>query len=159
LKYGRKLLSVDKNLEDFIKELMKPREEISSHAICPHLEIYSKYIQYAQVETINDVIENNPYIISKMEHKGSSFIYIIKQDVTYDEIINLWKSEQKKYKDDDIEFLFMLKDDKSIPPLKILKNYSYKHDTLFILQRKSTLIEARKQLVTETNYYDYWSRK
>ena len=151
--------SIDKNLENFIKELMKPREEISGHAICPHLNTYSKHIQYAQVESIQDVVENNPYIISTMNHKGSSFIYIIKQDVSYNEIVSLWKTEQDKYKDNDIEFLFMLKDDVSIPPLKILKNYSYKHDTLFILQRKSTLKEARKELVTNTNYYDYWSRK
>ena len=150
---------MDKNLESFIKELMQPREEISGHAICPHLKTYSEHIQYAQVNTIQDVIDNNPYIITKMDNEGSSFIYIIKEEVTYKQILNLWRGEQKKYKDDDIEFLFMLKDDKTVPPLKVLKNYSYKHDTLFILQRNSTLKKARNELAKNTNYYDYWSRK
>ena len=150
---------MDKNLEDYIQKLMEPRKELSGHAICPHLKTYSNYINYAQVESIDDIIENNPYIISNMNNEGSVFIYVIKQDVTYDEIINLWKLEQQKYENDDIECLFILKDDKSIPPLKSLKDYSYKHNTLFILQRKSTLKKARKELASTTNYYDYWSRK
>ena len=79
-KFGKKIDSVDKNLENFIKELMQPREEISGHAICPHLKTYSEYIQYAQVNTIQDVIDNNPYIITKMDNEGSSFIYIIKEE-------------------------------------------------------------------------------
>ena len=52
----------------------------------------------------------------------------------------------------------MVKDDDTIPPLRVLKNYSYKHDTLFILQRKTTLKDARNKLAKNTNYYDYWSK-
>jgi|TARA_B110000977_G_C10885897_1_gene419385 hypothetical protein len=150
---------VDKNLEDFIKLLMEPRPELSSLPICPYLKTYQEYIKYAEVESISDIIDNNPYIISNMNNVGSVFIYIIKQNITYDEIVNLWKGEQEKYNNDDIEFLFMVKDDDTIPPLRVLKNYSYKHDTLFILQRKTTLKDARNKLAKNTNYYDYWSRK
>ena len=150
---------MDKNLEDFIKLLMEPRSELSSLAICPYLKTYQEYIKYAEVESISDIIDNNPYIISNMDNEGSVFIYIIKQNITYDEIVNLWRGEQEKYNNDDIEFLFMVKDDDTIPPLKVLKNYSYKHDTLFILQRKTTLKNARNNLAKTTNYYDYWSRK
>jgi hypothetical protein len=150
----------DKNLENFLEELMQPRLELSGHSICPYLKMYSKSVKYSTVDNIDSIIENNPYVVDDMQSdKGSTFIYIIKEDVTYDQIVSLWRSEQSKYACNDIEILFMLKDDKSVPPLKILKNYSYKHNTLFILQRKSTLTEARNDLVKNTNYYNYWSRK
>ena len=34
--------------------------------------------------------------------------------------------------------------------------YSYKTDSLLVLQRRSTLLEARKELAKTTNYYDFW---
>ena len=42
-------------------------------------------------------------------------------------------------------------------PLKEL-DYSYKHDSLLILQRRSTLLAARKELKKSTNYYTHWQK-
>ena len=150
----------DRNLHDFIKHLTQDRDELSGLPICPFLAEYITKVRYAHVDNIQAIIENNSYIIEEMQaDEGACFIYIIDCDISYENILNLCKSEQEKYDHKDIEMLFLLKNDKSIPPLKVLENYSYKHNTLFILQRKTTLQKARNILARNTNYYSYWSRK
>lgn len=153
-------MSRDTKLEIFLNKLTDPRSELSGNSICPYLKKYSSSVRYAHVNDLNQIIDCNNSIVEDMQNDpGSAFIYIIKKDVTYEEIVQLYVNEQKKYKTKDIEFLFLLKDDKTIPPLKILGNYSYPYNTLFILQRHSTLKNARNELAKNTNYYDFWSRK
>lgn len=155
---------MDKNLEHFLKTLMEPRSELSGSAICPYLKKYSASVKYAHVNSIDQIINYSPIIVEYMQDdEGSTFIFVLEWDIsygdkTYDDILNLKASEEEKYKDKDIEILFMLKDDNTTPPLKILKKYAYTNNSLFILQRKSTLKKARNELVKNTNYYDYWGK-
>jgi hypothetical protein len=154
----------DHNLENFLKTLMLPNKKISESAICPYLEKYASHVKYSHVNSIDKIIENNPIIVEDMQNEeGATFIYVLEWEIsennhTLEQITNLKKLEEEKYKDKDIEILFMLKDDMSDPPLKILKKYAYTENSLLILQRKSTLRKARNELAKKTNYYDYWGK-
>ena len=155
---------IDKNLETFLQSLMIPRTEISGNAICPYLEKYSSQVKYARVKSIDEIVKNNPIIVEDMQSdEGSVFIYIVEWNIeygdsSYNDIVNLKKLEEEKYKDKDIEILFMMKDDNTSPPLEVLKKYAYTENSLFILQRKSTLRKARNELAKKTNYYAHWGK-
>jgi hypothetical protein len=155
----------DKKLETFLKTLMLPKEELEGNSICPYLERYASHVKYAHVNSIDEIIQNNPIIVEDMQkEQGSTFIYVLGWEITenshaLEQIINLKKSEEERFYDKDIEILFMMKDDMTIPPLKILKKYAYTENSLLILQRKSTLKKSRNELSKNTNYYNYWGKR
>ena len=89
---------------------------------------------------------------------GSTFVWIIKWDINYNELHNLRQRQQGLYEKQDIEFLYVGKGQgKDKTPLKGIK-YSYEHDSLLVMQRRSTLLNARKELAKTTKYYDLWQK-
>jgi hypothetical protein len=70
----------------------------------------------------------------------------------YDKLEHLVNKKTRKFKKQDIEILFMHPETVE-PPLPL--NYTFKYAPLIIVQRKSTLQNARKTLKNKTNYYKY----
>ena len=146
---------MDKDLESYFDKITEPKTELSGHAICPYLKKYLKSVKYGYAYDEQTIVLNNCIIVEQMQNdKGSTFVWIIKWDIDYDELHWLRQRQQKLYLDKDIEFLYIGKGQKN-PPLQGVE-YSYKTDSLLVLQRRSTLLEARKELAKTTNYYDFW---
>jgi len=150
---------MDKNLKNYLDLLMKPNDELNGLSICPYLKKYLKSVRWSYADDEQSIVFNNIFIVKEMQNDlGSTFIWIIKWDIDYDELHYLRQRQQKLYEKEDIEFLYVGKGQgKDKTPLKGIK-YSYDHDSLLVMQRRSTLLNARKELVKTTKYYDLWQK-
>jgi len=74
-------------------------------------------------------------------------------DWEYDDMIEELEYLNKKYRRKDIECLGM-HPDTTDTPLKI--DYTYRDEPLIIIQRRSTLLKARKELAKNTKYYTFF---
>ena len=150
---------MDKNLKNYLDLLMKPNDELNGLSICPYLKKYLKSVRWSYADDEQSIVFNNIFIVKEMQNDlGSTFIWIIKWDIDYDELHYLRQRQQKLYEKEDIEFLYVGKGQgKDKTPLKGIK-YSYDHDSLLVMQRRSTLLNARKELAKTTKYYDLWQK-
>ena len=150
---------MEKNLKNYLDHIIAPQPKLDGLAICPYLKKYLKSVKWGYADDEQTIVINNILIVEEMQKdKGSTFIWICKWDIDYGELHNLRQRQQQLYKDKDIEFLYIGKGQgKDKTPLKEL-DYSYKHDSLLILQRRSTLLAARKELKKTTNYYTHWQK-
>ena len=150
---------MEKNLKNYLDHIITPQPKLDGLAICPYLKKYLKSVKWGYADDEQTIVINNILIVEEMQKdKGSTFIWICKWDINYNELHNLRQRQQKLYKDKDIEFLYIGKGQgRDKAPLKEL-DYSYEHDSLLILQRRSTLLAARKELKKTTNYYTHWQK-
>ena len=150
---------MDKNLKEYFDTIMRPIPELDGLSICPYLKKYLKLLKWNYAKDEQTIVLNNMFIVEEMQKdKGSTFVWILKWDIDYDDLHYFRQRQQKLYEDKDIEFLYIGRGQgKNKAPLKGL-NYSYEHDSLLVLQRKSTLLAARKELGKTTNYYTHWQK-
>ena len=151
---------MDKNLKNYLDLITKPQDDLNGLSICPYLKKYLKSVRWSYADDEQTIVINNINIVKEMQNDlGSTFVWIIKWDIDYDELHYLRQRQQGLYEKQDIEFLYIGKgqgkDDKQ--PLKGI-NYVYEHDSLLVMQRRSTLLNARKELVKTTKYYDLWQK-
>tara|TARA_A100001201_G_scaffold124451_1_gene108505 strand:- start:170 stop:634 length:465 start_codon:yes stop_codon:yes gene_type:complete len=150
---------MEKNLKNYLDHIIAPQPKLDGLAICPYLKKYLKSVKWGYADDEQTIVINNILIVEEMQKdKGSTFIWICKWDIDYGELHNLRQRQQQLYKDKDIEFLYIGKGQgKDKTPLKGIK-YSYDHDSLLVMQRRSTLLNARKELAKTTKYYDLWQK-
>ncbi len=130
--------------------IAKPRKRLGGHAICPYLQKYMDRIKIVESATPCTVADNfaifhRQFGLEAVIVHGFNWDF----DRTHLEVDRI----NRKHKKNNIECLAMCPDSEDAP-LNI--NYNYK-EPLIILQKRSTLLEARKQLSKMTDYYTYYN--
>jgi hypothetical protein len=139
----------DKIYEYLVKVIARPRKKIGGFAICPFLKRYLKDIQIIITEDYDKTLDTTCQLLGPL---GIEAAVISGYDIDYDNLEKLVNRKSRKYKKLDIELLFMHPETVE-PPLPL--NYTFKHAPLIIVQKRSTLQNARKTLKNKTNYYKY----
>ena len=129
--------------------IAKPRKKIGGFAICPYVMHYINNIQIVITDNYNTKIDAVCELLGPL---GLEAVVISGYDMDYDALESLVGKKSKKYKNYDIEILFMHPDTIE-PPLPL--NYNFKYAPLIIVQKSSSLQNARKILKTKTKYYNY----
>lgn len=138
-----KLDSNGTDIWTYIIGLTESKPELAGFAICPYLKRFISQIKvvkgFANCDwACQQVIEGCPAVV--LYEWNDQCEHIV------DDLV-------EKYSDHDIEVLWM--DPKSHePPLRI-EDYTYRQHHMIIVQQRSLLETARKQL-KKTSYYDYW---
>lgn len=139
----------DKIRQYLIKVIARPRKKIGGFAICPFLKRYLKDIQIIITQDYDKTLDTTCQMLGPL---GLEAVVISGYDIDYDELEHLVNRKSRKYKKRDIEILFMHPETVE-PPLPL--NYNFKYAPLVIVQKRSTLQNARKTLKNKTNYYKY----
>jgi hypothetical protein len=132
-----------------IKVIARPRKKIGGFAICPFLKRYLNNIQIIITQDYSKTLDTTCQLLGPL---GLEAVVISGYDMDYDKLEHLVNKKTRKFKKQDIEILFMHPETVE-PPLPL--NYTFKYAPLIIVQRKSTLQNARKTLKNKTNYYKY----
>ena len=118
--------------------------------ICPYISKYDKEIMVVTSEDPEQVVKN--FIVFKdIFHLEAVVVHGF--DWEYEEVVDELEYLNKKYRKKDIECLGM-HPDTTDTPLGI--DYTYRDEPLIIIQRRSTLLKARKDLAKNTKYYTFF---
>lgn len=118
--------------------------------ICPFLKKYIDSIAIVETENYKASIDHLVQLMSPLKLEA---VVLHGKTLSYVSMKNLVSKANAKYKKQDFEILMMHPDTEECPlPLE----YTYEHSPLVILQRRSTLQNARKLLESKTKYYDYY---
>ena len=140
------------NIKKYLEYLMLPNSKIGGHAICPFLKQYFDSIKYTTYTSKIDVYQSIPKIVAD---KLPAQVIVCNFNWDWYEMDTVLNVLHHLYKANDIEFLFMHPQSED-PALPII-NYAY-YKPLIIVQVRSLLHQARKQLAQNTNYYDYFTQ-
>lgn len=133
-------------------KIAKPREKLGGHAICPFIKQYKDKI--VTVET-GDWDSSVTVCCELLDVLGLEAVVIAGPNCDYDWLHDKHTEWNEKYRIKDREILFMYPDTVE-PPLDL--DYNWQESPLVIVQKRSTLQQARKTLKTQTNYYDYYQK-
>ena len=138
-------------LLSYLKKIAKPRKQLGGHAICPYLEQYMDRVMAVESQDPEQTILN---FVSFRSFFHLEAVIIQGLEWDFDKIADFAEQMSKKYRGKDIEVLAMAPDSEQ-PPLPLEYNY---HEPLLIIQTRSTLLEARRQLSKTTDYYTYFEQ-
>lgn len=132
------------------KTIAKPNKKIGGHAVCPYITQYMDHIMIVEDTDPEQVLKNfvNFRSVFKLEA-----VVVVGMDWDFDTLTDWCEHMCKKYKRKDIEVLGMAPDSEE-PPLPLGYNY---HKPIVVIQTRSTLLNARKLLAKNTDYYDYYN--
>jgi len=139
----------DKIYQYLVKVIARPQKQIGGFAICPFLKRYLNNIQIVITQDYDSTLDICCQLLGPL---GLEAVVISGYDMDYDTLESLVNRKSRKYKKRDIELLFMHPETVE-PPLPL--NYNFKYAPLIIVQKRSTLQNARKTLKNKTNYYKY----
>jgi len=138
-----KLDSNGTDIWTYIIGLTESKPELDGFAICPYLKRFISQIQVVKGFDHCDwaceqVIQGCPAVVlyewnDQCEHTANDLV--------------------KRYQHQDIEVLWM--DPESTEPPLMIEDYTYRKHHLIIIQQRSLLESARKQLEKST-YYKFW---
>ena len=131
--------------------IAKPRKRLGGHAICPYLNEYLDRIGLVKSATPMRVAEN--FVIFNRVF-GLEAVIVHGFDWDFDTVHNEVDAINNKFKNKDLECLAMCPDSEGAP---FNINYNYEQP-LIILQKRSTLQQARQQLSKMTDYYTYYNK-
>lgn len=117
--------------------------------ICPFVK---KYIDKIAIVETNNFKASVNHLTQLMGPLGLEAVVLYGKELSYVTMKNITILMNKQYGKQDFEILFMHPDTEEAPlPLE----YNFRIP-LLILQRKSTLKNARKLLESKTKYYEYY---
>lgn len=135
----------------YIKQkLIKPRKQLNGMAICPFIKQYLDSITVVETEHWERKISQ---VCDVFHAVGYEAIVICGPMQDYDELLAICDDYGSRYYKKDIEILLMHPDTED-PPLPM--DYNFQDSPLVIVQRASTLNDARELLQKTGKYYNYY---
>jgi hypothetical protein len=146
-----------KIIDDWVEKISKKNDEIGEFAICPFAKIaytngkvlttefYKEYDKNELLNRVNTLFQKDIEVLV--------FVYMDTVVITDDELTQLIYYLQKENKN-----LIFLKDHPDNPGFIQKLNTGNEVKPLFLVQRKSELLDAREKL-KKTKYYSYWSEE
>lgn len=132
------------------KTLTKSQSRLDGMAICPFVKQHMDRIDV--VET-GDWERKISQVCELLIPLGYEAVVICGPMADYDELLSICDDYASRYYRKDIEILLMHPDTDDYPlPL----SYNFKHSPLVIVQRASTLNDARKLLQKSGKYYNFY---
>ena len=140
------------DIKQYILGLAQPNPQLDGHAICPYIKQYLEQITHSTHHTPQQVLEQVPDVIEQ-----NSMAHVMVCDFEWDwfEMERTVQILHLQYKAKDKEFLFMHPESEDAP--LDIGSYNFSKP-LIIVQIRSKLLEARKQLAQNTNYYDKFNQ-
>lgn len=130
---------IEVKVDEWVRRLTKPRRKMGGLSICP----FAKTAKYT-------VIESDISDISPVDGVDVA-IFVIINDVTFDELVDWRNALNRKYKD----YIF-LEDHKDDPTFIKGIQTNFNEGNLILCQEREGLLRARNTL-SKTEYYEYWS--
>ena len=140
------------DIKQYILGLSQPNPHLHGHAICPYIKPYIDNITHSTHNTPQEVLEHVPHVI---EQNSIAHVMVCAFDWDWFEMESTVQILHHQHQRQDKEFLFMHPDSEDAP--LPIEDYSFQHP-LIIVQIRSKLLEARKQLPQNTNYYDTFNK-
>jgi hypothetical protein len=152
--------SVDELVDIFdkwIDKISKNNDELGGFAICPYAQkayddgkvwptrFYKDYNKAEVLNRIDILFKNNKDVLI--------FVYMGNEPFTDEELLNVINDLQAERKD-----LIFLKDHPDNPGFIQKLNTGNEVVPLFLVQKKTELLDAREKL-KKTKYYSYWSEE
>jgi len=150
VKFKRQISRSDRKVWNWLNKIAKPNPKIGNNSVCPYINSYKDNIMVVQTATPWVVIDSFSTFkdIFKLEA-----VVIHGFDWDFDTMHSHIDTWNKKYKKRDV-FVLGMHPDTEEPPLPLEYNYS---KPLIIVQKHSTLKQARHKLAKTTDYYTYHS--
>lgn len=135
----------------YIKKLLiKPQKKLGGIAICPFLK---QHLDNITVIETDDWEKKISQVCELLHTVGYEAAVICGPDMDYDELMSICNDYESRYTHRDIEILLMHPDTTDAPlPLE----YNFHYAPLVIVQRASTLQDARDTLQKSGKYYNYY---
>jgi len=147
---SNKKTSNQQNIWHWILEtIARPRAELDGLPICPFVKQYLNNIQVIEHEDPKRVAE---WFVKNRDLLSLEAVVVAVSVSDYDRFYKYVDWLDDIYQHHDVTVLGMHQDSVA-EPLPI--EYTYQHGNLIILQRTSTLEQARKRLES-TSYYQHW---
>ena len=140
------------DINNYLKQLMKPKKELGGYPVCPYLK---KYWDKVLVVYVNNNLKDNliKYLNSFKEDK-EAIVVVIELDISREKLEEVVTKFNSKYHKKDIEILYIYPHNKNSDVHKTKVGDTSFKLPLIVIQRKSTLLNARMTL-KKTNYYNY----
>lgn len=132
-----------------LETIARPREELDGLPICPFVKQYINNIQVIEHQDPKQVCE---WFQRNRDLLSLEAVVMAVPDSDYDEFYQRIDRLNDVFNLHDTTVLGMHRDSVD-EPLGI--EYTYQHSNLIIIQRTSTLEQARKRLES-TSYYQHW---
>lgn len=129
------------------KVIAKPREQLNGHAICPFIDQYWNNITVVESNDFAKVADNFAALGKTL---GLEAVVVYGFPGDWDQIERKVNNLNRRLRKKDVYCLFMMPDSVE-PPLPL--NYNFKHLPLVIIQKLSTLQQARQKLAKSKDYY------
>ena len=133
------------------KVIAKPREELNGHAICPFLNQYFTQVTVVENPCFEQVAENFANLHQTL---GLEAVVVYGFENDWDSVEARVNALNRKLRKKDIYCLFMMPDSVE-PPLPF--EYNFKYAPLVIVQKHSTLKQARQKLAKSKDYYKVYN--
>lgn len=124
--------------------------KVGDMPICPYIQQYKNAITVVESDDPEQIVKN--FIVFRDIFKLEAVV-VYGFDWEYDDLADELDYLNKKYRRKDIECLGMHPDTEQTP---LPVEYTFRDTPLIIIQRRSTLLKARKELAKTTKYYKYF---
>lgn len=145
-------MSKTKSIAKWLNSLMKPRKRLKGNAICPWLKHYRNQITIVETNNYTESVRNACHLMGAL---GLEAVVIYGKNISYDRLERNCRRWNEIYSGLDREILFMHPDTVE-PPLPL--EYNFKDSPVVIVQKRSTLLAARKESAKNTNYYTIYGK-
>ena len=130
--------------------LMKPQPKLGGMPICPFIKQYIDRITVIETDNWERKISQVCQLLNSV---GYEAVVICGPMMDYDELMSICDDYASRYYNKDIEILMMHPDTDDFPlPLE----YNFRYSPLVIVQKQSTLEDARELLEKTGKYYNYY---
>jgi len=132
------------------KILMKPQKKLGGLPICPFLKQHIENIAVIETDNWEKKISQVCELLTAV---GYEAVVICGPMMDWDELMSICDDYQSRYYWKDVEILVMHPDTDDFPlPLE----YNFRYSPLVIVQKASTLQDARDILQKSGKYYKYY---
>ena len=132
------------------KILMKPQSKLGGLSICPFIR---QYLDSITVVETDDWERKISQVCQLLHSVGYEAVVICGPDEDYDELMSICDDYNSRYYHKDVDILLMHPDTDDYPlPLE----YNFKYSPLVIVQKASTLEDARDILQKSGKYYKFY---
>jgi hypothetical protein len=135
----------------YIKKILtKPQPKLGGLPICPFVKQYLDNIDVVETDNWEPKISQVCQLLNAV---GYEAVVICGPMIDWDELMTMCDDYQSRYYHKDVEILVMHPDTDDFPlPLE----YNFRYAPLVIVQRASTLQDARDLLQKTGKYYNYY---
>jgi hypothetical protein len=135
----------------YIKKILtKPQPKLGGLPICPFVKQYLDNIDVVETDNWEPKISQVCQLLNAV---GYEAVVICGPMIDWDELMTMCDDYQSRYYHKDVEILVMHPDTDDFPlPLE----YNFRYAPLVIVQKASTLQDARDLLQKTGKYYNYY---